>query len=137
MDDENVKRYIKAELKAQKKYTKPLSMDLYQSYKDEMEQNLERGLSQSEAESEAEKSLRESLKESQPEEGGTFLMKLKEREAIKSAHARRKPLIIVLSSLTVLLSLLMLFAFFPALPIYGYSHDLDSGNGMMITVTSG
>lgn len=43
MDDENVKRYIKAELKAQKKYTKPLSMDLYQSYKDEMEQNLERG----------------------------------------------------------------------------------------------
>lgn len=137
MDDENVKRYIKAELKAQKKYTKPLSMDLYQSYKDEMEQNLERGLSQSEAESEAEKSLRESLKESQPEEGGTFLMKLKEREAIKSAHARRKPLIIVLSSLTVLLSLLMLFAFFPSLPIYGYSHDVTSGNGMMITVTSG
>ena len=122
MDDENVKRYIKAELKAQKKYTKPLSMDLYQSYKDE---------------SEAKKSLRESLKESQPEEDGTFLMKLKEREAVKSAHARRKPLIIVLSSLTVLLSLLMLFAFFPSLPIYGYSHDVASGNGMMITVTSG
>lgn len=56
---------------------------------------------------------------------------------MKYAHARRKPLNIALSSVTTFLSLLMLSAFFPLLPIYGYSHDVPSGNsGMMITVTS-
>ena len=137
MENESVKRYIKAELKAQKKYSRPLSEDLYQSYKDEIQQNLERGLSQAEAESKAEESLRKSLKEIQLEKDGTLLSKTKEKEVMKYAHARRKPLYIVMSSVTVLLSLLMLFAFFPLLPIYGYSHDAPSENSTtMITVTS-